>query len=269
VTSPRPRKFILNADDYGMDDAVGGAILELAGRGVVTSTSALVLFPGWREAGKRLAQTPLSRGLHLDFTSPYAADNSRGVPITALVMSAYSRRLDRGTVRRSIEHQLRLYEDVIGERPQFIDGHQHVHQAPMIRDELFHCLHERYGEEICRLKIRICLTKTWRGIEAAFVGATGAGKLKRHATAAGLSMNSDFAGVYSFSETSDLARLWKGWLATAERPRPIIICHPARPGDSMKGDPIRSARLREYGWLGGSEFQDLCAEAQMAPAAWS
>ena len=62
---------IINADDYAMDACVDSAILKLAAEGVVTATSAMVLSPTWPEAAGPLADAPLSRGLHLDFTSPF------------------------------------------------------------------------------------------------------------------------------------------------------------------------------------------------------
>ena len=65
---------IINADDYAMDEAVDAAILDLAERGVVTATSAMVLSPTWPEAAEALKDAPLSRGLHLDFTSPFAGE---------------------------------------------------------------------------------------------------------------------------------------------------------------------------------------------------
>jgi len=258
-------KFILNADDFAMDEGVDAAIFELAAQAVVTSASALVLSPRWKEAGKALAQMPVSRGLHLDFTSPFARAGS-GRSITSLVVNAYGGFLSRKAIRSSIERQFSLYEDVTGEAPAFADGHQHIHQLPIIRQELLSCIRKRYGR---RAGVRICSPQRWRGLEAALVGMTGGRALKRDAQEHELLINTDFAGVYSFAETASLPHLWRGWLPGLAGSLPLIMCHPAQgAGDKRLRDPIRGARLREYAWLKGEEFRELCSAAGMVPSPW-
>ncbi len=265
------RTFVLNADDFAMDEGIDAAILDLAGRGIVTSASALVLSPRWSKDGRELSQASISKGLHLDFTSPFANPGFPECSIGALVTRAYGGLLNRESVRGSIRHQLSLYEDVMREIPQFIDGHRHVHQLPVIREELIAGLQERYGGRLHPVKLRSCRPKAWRGLEAALVGATGSRALERLARVAGQAVNTDFAGVYSFSGQARLERLWRRWLASPQGPSPLIMCHPAngRGGGAAVHDLIREARLREYAWLAGSAFRELCLELRMAPALWA
>jgi predicted glycoside hydrolase/deacetylase ChbG (UPF0249 family) len=251
------RKFILNADDYALNAGASAAILDLAGRGTVTSTSAMVLSPRWKEAGTALASCAISRGLHLDFTSPFASKSFSELSITKAVVSAYCSLTGRKVIRRQIDHQLSLYEEVLGEAPQFVDGHQHIHQLPGIRAELLACLRQRYGREALRVKIRFCVPMRWRGLEAAMVGATGANALKRHASKEGFGGNSDFAGVYSFAKGAPLKQLWRGWLQSMAEETLAVP------------DRIAEARRVEYEWLKSEEFRDLLSETRMAPASWS
>jgi predicted glycoside hydrolase/deacetylase ChbG (UPF0249 family) len=265
------RPFILNADDYALNPGIDAAILDLAGRGIVTSASAMVLSPRWKEAGPALACGAINRGLHLDFTSPFVSKSFQELSISKAVLGAYCGLTSREAIRSSIGHQLSLYEEVLGEAPQFVDGHQHVHQLPGIRAELLACLKRRYGRQSQRVKIRFCVPARWRGLEAALVGASGAKALKRLASTDGFTGNTDFAGVYSFAKDSPLKPLWRSWLLTMAGAEPMIMCHPATvAGETVAvPDKIAEARKAEYEWLKSEAFRDLLSETRMAPANWS
>jgi predicted glycoside hydrolase/deacetylase ChbG (UPF0249 family) len=264
------KKFILNADDYALNAGADAAILDLAARGIVTSTSVMVLSPRWKEAGRALASYPITRGLHLDFTSPFASKHFSELSISRAVVSAYCGLTRSEEIRRRIDHQLSLYEEVLGEVPQFADGHQHIHQLPGIRAGLLACLKQRYGGQSQRVKIRFCEPARWRGLEAALVGATGAKALKRLASRDGFTGNSDFAGVYSFATSSPLKQLWRSWLRALAGAEPMIMCHPAKAAKETLAVPDRIAEARrvEYEWLKSEDFRDLLSETQMAPAGW-
>jgi chitin disaccharide deacetylase len=261
-------KFILNADDYALNAGADAAILDLAGLGIVTSTSAMVLSPRWREAGKALSPCPIARGLHLDFTSPFTSGSFSELSISRAVVSAYCGLNGREAIRRRIDHQLSLYEEVLGEAPQFVDGHQHIHQLPGIRTELVARLKQRYGLRAQRIKIRFCNPARWRGLEAALIGTTGAKALKRLASREGFTGNTDFAGVYSFANGSPLKQLWDSWLRGMAGPEPMIMCHPAKTAKETLAVPDRIAEARkvEYEWLKSDQFRDLLAETRMVPA---
>jgi predicted glycoside hydrolase/deacetylase ChbG (UPF0249 family) len=265
------RTFILNADDYGLKAGIDAAILDLAEHGIVTSTSAMVLSPRWKEAGKVLSACPAGRGLHLDFTSPFAGKTFSELSITKAVMKAYCGMTGGEAIRQSINNQLNLYEAVMGEAPQFVDGHQHVHQLPRVRTALIACLKQRYGQDAARVKIRFCMPMRWRGFEAALVGVTGAEALKRLAFGEGFAGNTDFAGVYSFAKGSPLKPLWRKWLQTIAGAEPMIMCHPAKTASEFLAvpDKIAEARLAEYDWLNSGEFRDLLSEMRRAPTNWS
>jgi chitin disaccharide deacetylase len=262
---------IINADDYAMDDGVDTAVLAFARQGVVTATSAMVLSPIWPEAGRRLADVEVSRGLHLDLTSPFAEadDQTPAMPLPRIMSAAFRRRLDRAAIRRAIGRQLARFEAVMQAPPDFVDGHQHVHHLPGIRDELVAALAERYGRAASAVALRLCVARRWRGLKAAIIAASGAGRLARLAANGAHPTNSDFAGVYGFSPRADLAGLWRGWLTSLTGERPLVMCHVAVESAAAAGsDGIRAARLNEGTWLASPAFRDLCAELGRERAAW-
>ena len=258
---------ILNADDYAMDEGVDDAILALAERGTVTAASAMVLSPSWKDAGRRLMDVKANRGLHLDLTSPFAASTAPALP--RLMRAAFLGRLDRGAMRHAIERQLDAFEAVAKAPPDFIDGHQHVHQLPVIRDLLMVALKAQYGASASRIGIRLCLARRWRGLKAAIVATTGAGALSRLIRKEGHPTNTDFAGVYDFSPRADLAALWRGWLTGVVGERPLIMCHvAAKEGPNSTFDRIRRARITEWQWLCSQAFRDLCSECAIVLRGW-
>jgi chitin disaccharide deacetylase len=264
------RNVIINADDYAMDEGVDAAILKLASLGSISAASAMVLSPRWEAAARATHDAaPLSWGLHLDLTSPFASGIFASQGLTSLMFRALSGSLDPAAVRRDADRQLSLFEAGRKAAPDFIDGHQHVHQLPVIRDVLLEELHDRYGGEAKRIGLRICKPQLWRGVKAAIIGASGASRLSQLAETYGHPVNSDFAGVYNFASDANLAAYWQNWVRSLAGPLPLIMCHVAiyteEGGDS---DPIRAARLREFAYLASEEFHWLCRQYEVDLQPW-
>jgi len=263
------KNVIINADDYALDERVDAAILELAGKGVVTAASAMVLSPRWMVAARALRTASLSRGLHLDFTSQFAAGTSQHYGLSTLIARAFTRRLDLKLVRQSIARQLLIYEEGVGAAPHFVDGHQHVHHLPGIAEVLVEVLSDRYAGEARLIGLRICKPKQRRGTKADVIARTGAERLSKLAEERGHFTNTDFAGVYNFAETASLPQLWQSWLEGASGAWPLVMCHVAKPGGADGDvDPIRAARIREYDWLKSPAFAALTQRASAKPEGW-
>ncbi|MGO9983869.1 MAG: ChbG/HpnK family deacetylase [Rhodomicrobium sp.] len=262
-------ELIINADDYAMDAGVDEAILRLAEKGAVTAASAMVRSPRWTEAAKAAADAPLSLGLHLDMTSPFCGAEFPAQKLSGLMIRAHARLLDLTKLRRELDRQLSLFETARRRPPDFVDGHQHVHHLPPIRDVLLEALSDRYGRENKRIGLRICVPRRWRGVKADIIARTGANSLARLAAERGHPVNSDFAGVYGFEPSADLAGLWQSWARDLRGALPLVMCHvAANNADFEDGDPIRHARLREYTWLASEAFSSLLQQFSLRPVRW-
>ncbi len=259
---------IINADDYAMDGGVDAAILTLSAEGIVTATSAMVLSPAWPEAAEPLREAPLSRGLHLDFTSPFAGDIFPRQTITGLTMRTHSGVLNRRLLRKEIDRQLSQFDTRMKALPDFVDGHQHCHLLPFVREALLDALADRYGADARRIALRNCAPRRWRGLKAAIIARTGSFRLENLAREREHRMNSDFAGVYDFNQDADLEALWADWLTDLEGASPLVMCHVAERGDQDGSDPIRGARYLEYDWLVSPEFRGLIQRLSISPERW-
>ena len=255
---------IINADDFGVHPAVDDAVLALAQHGVLRSTSVLA----WHRLNPRaldlLDSQGVSCGLHLDFTSA-ASHSGAGwaYSLKELIQRTWLRRLCARSVRTAVTQQLDRFEHAAGRAPAFVDGYQHVHQFPVIRETLLAVLNERY---ILPPALRDTRPRVWRGAKAALIGALGAGTLARQARHQALQTNLDFAGVYDFEPNADLPQLWRGWLASMPPVNGMVMCHPATA--PMATDPISPARVAEFKFLASPDFRELLAQVNCRPQAF-
>lgn len=139
------KSIVICADDFGMNPGVDEAVLQLAAQGRLSATSCMSGAPRFRADAAALAASGLQTGLHLNFTE--ALGDARGLylPLSRLIASAYLRRLDGARLRAQIARQLDDFEDAMGRAPDFVDGHQHVHQLPQLRSALLAELERRYA----------------------------------------------------------------------------------------------------------------------------
>jgi predicted glycoside hydrolase/deacetylase ChbG (UPF0249 family) len=141
------RPLIVNADDYGLTAGVSRGILEAHAKGIVTSTSVLVLGRGFEQASRWLADTgTLEAGIHLAAVGedppvlsareiPTLVDR-RGRLRTSwrsFLAAACRGRVDVEDLEREFAAQLRVARDS-GLVLTHVDTHQHLHLWPSVRD---------------------------------------------------------------------------------------------------------------------------------------
>ncbi|MBA3696209.1 MAG: ChbG/HpnK family deacetylase [Methylotenera sp.] len=254
------KKIIINADDFAQSAAIEAAIIDLAERSIIHSTSALVLSPRWRLSASKLANLPIQAGLHLDLTSHFTHEFGYYHQLPRLIASAYTNRLDSKRLESIIELQFDRFTDNFGRNPDFIDGHQHVHQLPVVRDALFSVIDKKNWGMQAENWLRICQTQYRRGLKAQLISALGASETQKLANKNGILTNSDFAGVYNFDSHTNLNILWERWLANLQGNFPVIMCHVAKKLQSTladSSDSIYQSRFKEYAWLSSPEFKAL------------
>ena len=228
-------------DDYALREGVDAAVLELAGRGLATATSCLAGSPRWRAAAPALRGCDgIDAGLHLDFTeSPFDASLRSG--LGAFIARAYLRRLPGDRLRAEVRAQFDAFEDAMGRAPDHVDGHQHVHQLPLVRDILLDEL-QRRGHRGTWLR---GTAAAGAGVKPRVIHALGGAALQRGARARCLRLSGRLLGVYGFDqEAAGYRALLAGWLARA-RDGDVLMCHPGRADAASAADPIAAARATE------------------------
>lgn len=263
-----PRLIILNADDLGLSPAVNAGILRLAQLRRVTATSYMVGGNIDKITLNELKNCGTDIGLHLDFTGIFTSPLTR--PLKHLLLGSYTHQLDKKTLEKAIHQQFDEFETTIGITPVFVDGHQHIHQFPMIRQVLLETLTQRYQGKVMTRNTQPILPdkKAW------IIYQLGGRAWQRQCLQQGIKTNTGFGGVYDFNaEESQLAKLWETWLAhcpiaTTQNPNvTLIMCHPALPDDTWQ-EEIKTAREVEYHWLLSEKFAELCQQYQVKFCHW-
>ncbi|QGZ38325.1 hypothetical protein IP92_01365 [Pseudoduganella flava] len=257
----------LCADDFAQSPAISAAILALLAAGRLSATSAMSVSPYWPDDAHalRAAARGADVGLHLAFTQPCGQPMR---PLPWWIVLSQLRLLSRTRLRGHILHQVDRFADAYGSLPAFIDGHQHVHALPVLRDALFDAIAMRWpdgsrpwlrapdlladaGDSRCKARLLVGLC---RGFSVA-------------ARAHGYAVPAWFAGLYSLRPGADFARLMTRWLA-ASPAGGLLMCHPGLPQDE-RGGRIAAVRGAEYAWLASAGFVEACRHHGVALARWT
>jgi predicted glycoside hydrolase/deacetylase ChbG (UPF0249 family) len=129
---------IINADDWGHDDAATGRALNCVLYGAVSSVSAMVFMEDSERAAELARHHGVDAGLHLNLTEPFHVRQS-GSQLSEhlekisrfLISHRFAPVLYRPDLVSSFEYvvrtQLDEYERLYGAPAQRIDGHLHMH----------------------------------------------------------------------------------------------------------------------------------------------
>ncbi len=228
---------ILCADDYAMTAGVSAGIEELAGLQRLSATSALVTGGHWGEHGPHLARLRerLIIGLHFNLTlgsplsrrSPGIAPGGTFSKLGTLLRKALMGRLPSTEIADELHRQLDAFEAATGASPDMIDGHQHVHAVPGIRDTLLTALARRFpgAKPLLRDPSDLMLAMIGRrGAPAKAVGLSfltaGFGQQARRL---GFETNIGFSGVSDFDDRVPYAREIERNLISTSRIEPSVV----------------------------------------------
>lgn len=254
------RRVAVCVDDFGLNAAVNDGAWRLVEQGRVSTLACMSTAPGWADGAKRLREEGGGRveaGLHLNLTEVFSPGTAWRRGLRGLIAAAYSIGLPQRALRQEIATQLDAFEHQLGVAPSFVDGHQHVHQLPGVREALLEELLRRYPA------LRPWLRNTEpphgsrsrRSLKPRLVSALGAAGLTALANDLGFTQNRSMLGVYDFAGSApayaDRVSEWCAELTDGG----LLICHAAE--SPTPGDPIASARVREFQVLSSDSFARL------------
>ncbi len=274
MTAPAPRRIWLCADDYGLAPGVGAAIRDLVARGRLNAASVMVTAPTFApQEARRLADlnAPVPRvaiGLHVTLTAPLPPltpgyrprRDGAFLPLTQTLARALLRRLDPPALRAEIAAQFAAFRDAFGRAPDFVDGHQHVHLFPQVRDAVIAIA----AAQAPGAWMRQCGRAPGAPLRAGDAKGALIDRLsrsfRRRAAARGMATNPAFAGTYAFRDGADYARLFPAFLRGLGDGA-LVMCHPGFvDAELARLDPVTTLREHEYAYLASDIFpRDLAA----------
>jgi hypothetical protein len=248
--------IVFCADDFGLEAGVDQAIVALAGLGRISATGCLVQAPHFEQSARALKGLPIDLGLHLNLTEPLG-QTGLCLPLGQLLWRTYSGLISKQAVAEQIDTQLDLFEQHVGQVPDFIDGHLHVHQFPVVRDVLLQAVRRRYSNNLpwirdtraASMSARLPVTQR---LKAQLIGALGAASLVRQAQQLGIQSNRGFAGAYDFDLPHPAYEtMLSAWLEQAAS-HMLFMVHPATQASSALAFGVD--RIEEYRVLSSDAF---------------
>jgi predicted glycoside hydrolase/deacetylase ChbG (UPF0249 family) len=258
--------IVLNADDYALSAAVARAITALADASRLSAVSIMTNMPLWPASADAIAarRDGLALGLHLNLTegrplgdaarAAMTVTDGHFIPLRDLIARALLGRLTATIIADEVRAQLDAFTSALGHLPDFIDGHQHVHVLPAVRDGLLAVLGETTWPAPPLVRTPTNRTAGPRDPLSASPKRWVAGLLatgfRTRLARAGLPTNDTFAGFTTFRPGSIAAVELAGALRTGRDGLHLIMCHPAAratdPDETLPHDPLAARRLDEF-----------------------
>jgi predicted glycoside hydrolase/deacetylase ChbG (UPF0249 family) len=276
------RRIWLCADDYGMAPGINRAIRSLIARGRLNATSVMTAarHAGGGEAAELAALNAGGRrallGLHVTLTAPFKPLTPGFAPLragafpthTAMLQLGLRRRLDRDALAREIAAQIERFAALFGRTPDYLDGHQHVHLFPVVRDAFLDVTRARTPAAWVRQCGRPRGARPLTDPKVFFLDLLSVG-LRGKAERLGIATNPAFNGAYEFTPRADFGRLFPRFL----RGMPdggLVMCHPGFVDEVLIGlDPLTDLREKEFAFLDSDAFPAVLARhgIELAPPA--
>lgn len=166
----KPYKLFINADDFGYCPNRNSAIIDCFKAGAITDTSLLVNSSYVLDATKLGLKHNLPMGLHFNVSEGKPVSTPSEIPSllcdgehfrgkAGVVAAAENGSLKTDEVKRELRSQIEKFKSLTGRLPARVDGHQHVHVFPIIRQAFAEVLSE-YGVKLTRLPIGLYLGPT-------------------------------------------------------------------------------------------------------------
>ena len=258
-TLQAPRILSVCADDFGLTPGISGAIARLARAQRITATSCITNSPYWASSAPLLKHFPqtVDVGLHINLTegrplSPKLAAIWPSFPsLQELILRAHLRQLPLAALASEVAVQLAAFRAASGLSPHYLDGHQHVHHLPGLRDIVLDMAAQMPQAPAIRNTGRVL--GPGFGLKRWLIENTGGRSLTRKLAKVGLASNPALLGAYDFQDPDYRGRM-QGWMAELPTEGGLVFCHP---GEAIAGDPpdaIDQARARELSYLESDAF---------------
>jgi predicted glycoside hydrolase/deacetylase ChbG (UPF0249 family) len=261
--------MILCADDYGLNDDINEAILELVDAGRLSAVSCMVVLERCSAAclGALLKhQSRVDVGLHLCLTSeelPLSVSSTgAALPLYpsfgALLRDALLGRVQTEAIRSQVAAQYELFVQKCGRRPHYIDGHLHAHQLPGVREALLDFVLALPADSRTYIRnTRASLRSLWRRrlpwLKAAMIGFYGA-RMEERLREAHIPTNKGFAGIYDFKKWSQYPDYFPRFKECLPQSNGILVVHPGKKEEWRRGE-FEVLRRFEFGEEALNRFQ--------------
>jgi len=178
--------------------------------------------------------------------------------IKNLLVKSIFRNYSKDEIFNEINFQLDEFEKIMGFKPNFVDGHHHVQQLPMIRNILIQILKKRYPNNLPWVRNTYenffkILRRNVSILKAISLSVAGS-KLKKLNKTNLIRTNDGFSGVYNFSEKARYDYLFESFISFI-KDNHLLMVHPGISDEILsKIDRVTTSRDKEYNFLLSENF---------------
>ncbi|HAU1193105.1 TPA: ChbG/HpnK family deacetylase [Legionella pneumophila] len=259
------KSIFLCADDFGLNEGITHGILKAARLQRLSAVSCIVNTSSFEAHAKDLLalKNEVRIGLHFNLTEGYflSLPDKLCFGLKELLIRAHFGLLNSRLISDELNAQLGHFINVMGQLPDFIDGHQHIHQFPTIRRIIISIYEQRLkGKNIFIRSTYPSVNMSGYQAKTKILGITGGKILSSQLKKTNIPHNPYFAGIYDFSARTNYRSLFRQWLNNVPT-NTLIMCHP---GEGDRGsDVIAAARIRELNYFLSDGFIQDCEEYQV------
>ena len=262
----------LCADDYGLAPGISHAIRELILKRRLHATGCMTGSAHWPAQADLLK--PLEGlahvGLHITLTEqrpltvmPKTTQDGKLPPVDWLIKRSWLCRLDRAEIADEVNAQFDRFVSAFGRNPDFLDGHHHVHQLPLVRDVVLDIWkHRMNGQGWVRSCWESPITLYRRGIDSARASIIALLGLEWHRMMAGRGIphNLSFRGVYDLTDKIPFETLFQTFIQSPRR-RTLIMVHPGQVDEALiAADRLTDQRENEWAFLASERCGEILSE---------
>jgi len=255
------KTIILCADDYGLNPDISNAIIDLANQGRLSATSCITNSPLWQSTAPLLQtiKDKIQIGLHFNLTE---GDGCLG-SIHKLLILSHLRLLSNKKISAAFKTQYQAFVDEMGCAPDYIDGHQHIHHLPIIREVLLTQYREGYIDANCYFRSVAHDSRT-SSLKDYIIQHSGVKQFKNQLQNNQIAHNPTFSGIYDFTSDTQYNKIFPQFLDEIGD-KGLIMCHPGN-NQNSPDDPIAKNRYQEYCYFNSDQFISDCTAANITLA---
>ncbi|NUS21041.1 MAG: ChbG/HpnK family deacetylase, partial [Mesorhizobium sp.] len=158
-------------------------------------------------------------------------------------------RIDERDVHAELDAQYGRFVEALGGPPDYIDGHQHVHFLPVVRNWLL----ARFGQSSHKPALRGAPGLVALDAKIAAIAALAAG-FNRSMQRAGFSVMTPLSGIYDWRQPEKFASTLRAAVDTMSE-QGVFMCHPGHVDEILRArDPMQGVREVEFGFLISDDF---------------
>lgn len=270
------RQIWLIADDYGLSPGVNEAILKLLHSKRLSGTGCMTTFSEWPQVAKHLQDVPedAAIGLHLTLTDQVAATGESALApkgilpsLPQLALKGLTSSIMLQAAHQELDLQYLRFVEAMGRAPDYIDGHQHVHFLPVVRQWLTSLRQKSKGEALPFLRgaPKVSHAPSVVRIKAG-VAALLASGFDEQAKQIGFAIKGPLAGFYKWNDQKAFAAALKQGFRSLPDDA-LFMCHPGFCDDILESrDKLLAPREVEFNFLSSDTFADLLAQNDVSLA---